>query len=81
MAVGALFRVLYPNAPRRINAYKSSHPHPAVRACLIASSAMARGLCDGSFTPTSLNKIVAESVRNIEDVWADLCLSGQNPLL
>lgn len=79
MAVGALFRVLYPNAPLTINAYKSSHPHPAARACVVASFAMAHGLCDGSFTATSLDKIVAESVGNIEDVWADLCLPGQNP--
>lgn len=40
---------------------------------------MARGLSDGSFTVTSLNSVVAKSVGNIEDVWADLCLSGQNP--
>jgi len=79
MAVGVLFRVLYPDAPRTIRAYKSSHPHPAIRACLVASSAMAFGLGDGTYTPMSLNKIVAESVGNIEEVWADLCLSGQNP--
>ena len=78
-AVGALFRVLYPDAPLTIDAYDSSHPHPAVRACLIASSAMARGLYDGKYTPHLLTRIVAESVGNIEDVWADLCLSGQNP--
>ncbi len=79
MAIGILFRALYPTAPPTLGTYKSSHPHPAVRACLVASSTMARGLRDGSFTSTSLNDIVANSVGNIEDVWADLCLAGQNP--
>jgi len=78
MAIGVLFRALYPSAPCALSADKSSHPHPAVRACLVASSTMARGLHDGSFTSTSLNGIVANSVGNIEGVWADLCLSGQN---
>ncbi len=79
MAIGVLFRALYPAAPRTLSTCNSSHPHPAVRALLVASSTMARGLHDGSFTSTSLNDIVAHSVGNIEDVWADLCLSGQNP--
>lgn len=79
MAIGILFRVLYPSAPRTTSLYKSSHPHPAVRACLVASSTMARGLHEGTVTVESLNSIVAHSIGNIEDVWADLCLSGQNP--
>ena len=37
------------------------------------------GLDDGGHTPASLSKIAAESIGNIEEVWADLCLSGQNP--
>ncbi len=78
-AVGVLFCVLNPSAPRKIDACKSSHPHPAVRACLVASSAMAFGLDDGSYTPASLSKIAGESIGNIEQVWADLCFSGQNP--
>ena len=79
MAAGVLFRVLYPNAPLMISDCRSSHPHPAVRACLVASSAMARCLNDGSFSLDSLQSVAAESVGNIEAVWADLCLSGQNP--
>lgn len=79
MATGVLFRVFYPSASLTIEASKSSHPHPAVRACLIGSSAMARGLHDGSFTAASLARIVEASVGNIEDVWADFCLSGQIP--
>ena len=79
MAIGVLFRALYPSAPFTLATNKSSHPHPAVRACIVASSTMARGLHDGSFTATSLDGIVADSVGNIEDVWADLCLSGQHP--
>lgn len=80
MSIGVLFRALYAIAPRTLDTYKSSHPHPAVRACLVASSTMARGLSDGTFASTSpLNSVVANSVGNIEDVWADLSLSGQNP--
>jgi hypothetical protein len=79
MAVGVLFRVLYPDAPVMISDCRSSHPHPAVRACLVASSAMARGLNNGSFSLASLKNVAAESVGNIEAVWADLCLPGQNP--
>ena len=78
-SIGVLFRALYPTAPIALSTCKSSHPHPAVRAFLVASSTMARGLHDGRFTLASLNYIVANSVGNIEDVWADLCLSGQNP--
>ena len=78
-AVGVLFRVLYPRAPIRISRCKSSHPHPAVRAFLVASSTMARQLADGSVEANALERIVRHSVRNIEDVWADLCLPGQNP--
>lgn len=78
-SIGILFRVLFPTAPRVPTARKSSHPHPGVRACLVASATMARGLRDGRFTPESLDRIVANSVGNIEHVWADLCLSGQNP--
>ena len=71
-AVGVLFCVLNPSAPRKIDACKSSHPHPAVRACLVASSAMAFGLDDGSYTPASLSKIAGESIGNIEEVWAGI---------
>lgn len=78
MAIGVLFRTLYPSAPSVLGADKSSHPHPAVRACLVASSTMARGLHDGSITSMSLNGIVTNSVGNIESVWADLCLTDQN---
>jgi hypothetical protein len=79
VATGTLFRVLYPTAPVKISQFNSTHPHPAVRACLVASSAMAWGVFDGNYTATSLNDIVATSVGNLEDVWADLYLPGQNP--
>jgi hypothetical protein len=79
MAISVLFRVLNPKAPLTIDASNSSHPHPAVRACLVASSAMSWGLDDGIVTDESLSKIAAESVGNIESVWAELCLSDRNP--
>jgi hypothetical protein len=78
-AVGVLFRVLYPTAPRKISECKSSHPHPAVRSCIVASSTMARGLYKGSFSLDLLDRVVAESVGGIEEVWTTLCLSRQNP--
>lgn len=79
MAIGVLFRAVYPRAPVTLGQSNLSHPHPAVRACIIGSCTMARGLFDESFTTTDLADIVKDSVRNIEQVWADLFLPGQNP--
>ena len=79
MAIEAFFRAGSPNAPRSLHTDKLAHPHPAVRSCLVASSTMARGLHDGSFTSASLDGVIAGSVGNIEHVWADLCLSEQIP--
>ncbi len=78
-AVGVLFRVLYPRAPVKIGAHKSSHPHPVVRSCLVASSATARALFNRSITLGTVDKILGVTVRNIEEVWAALLLPGQNP--
>ncbi len=81
-AIGVLFRAMYPRAASTICKYNADvphHPHPAVRACLVAASTMGRGLFDGVFTVPRLEEIVGASVGNIERVWADLCLPGQNP--
>jgi hypothetical protein len=78
IGVGVLFRSLYPKAPARIVQCNSFHPHPAVRACLVASSTMARELFHGYVTSDTLSDIVGDSVRNIEDVWTGLCLPGQH---
>jgi hypothetical protein len=79
MAISTLFRLLFPKALVKISQCKSSHPHPAVRACLVASSTMARGLFGGSYTTDTLDRILAGSVGNLEAVWATLNLPGQNP--
>lgn len=79
MGVGVLFRILYPKAPIKISQCNSSHPHPAVRACLVASSTMARALFDGSVTCVTLNNIMIDSIQNIENVWVAFCLPGQYP--
>jgi hypothetical protein len=79
MAIGILFRVLHPHATANISESKSSHPHPAVRACLVASSTVARAVFAGAITWSRVNDIMKDSVRNIEDVWAGLFLPGHNP--
>ncbi len=79
MAIGILFRVLHPHAGANVNRGKSSHPHPAVRACLVASSTVAHAVFAGAITWSRVEDIMKDSVRNIEDVWADLFLPGQNP--
>ena len=78
-AVAVLFRVLYPFAPSKIDSCDSSHPHPAVRACLVASSTTARALFGRRITVATLNEVIGVAVRNVEDVWADLLLADQNP--
>jgi hypothetical protein len=78
-AIGALFRSLFPDAPVKISDHDSSHPHPAVRACLIAISVMARQSQNGQFSVSNLHEILEGSIGNLEDVWSALCLPGQNP--
>ena len=78
-AVGALFRTLDPMAPATIASHGSSHPHPAVRACVVSCCAVARGLHAGHLTPEDLDTLLGHSVRDVEDTWADLLLPGQNP--
>jgi hypothetical protein len=34
---------------------------------------------NGSYATSSLNGVAGKSIRNLEEVWADLCLPGQNP--
>ena len=57
-AIGILFRVLYPSAPVKISECRSSHPHPAVRSCLVASATMARGAFHGVFSVGLIEGIV-----------------------
>jgi hypothetical protein len=81
VSIGILFRSVYPEPPETINAYEPSHPHPAVRACLTASCAMARLLAKGTVTPVSLDEVMRDSIQNIEETWATLRLPGQSPEL
>jgi hypothetical protein len=78
-SIGGLFRLLYPSAPAEIDERNTFHPHPAVRACLVASSIMARDVHQGKLTERTLEELAAESIGNLEHVWADLCLPGQHP--
>jgi hypothetical protein len=71
-SIGVLFRLLSPDAPRMPR--HGEYPHPAVRACLVASAAMARVVHDGKLTASSLNDIVRASIGNLEEVWANVCL-------
>ncbi|HKI33353.1 MAG TPA: hypothetical protein VKA46_15980, partial [Gemmataceae bacterium] len=79
VTIGALFRLLDPGARTQISKRQSSHPHPAVRACLVGWSTLARGVFDGSFTASAPNEIVANSIGHLEEVWASLFLPGQSP--
>jgi hypothetical protein len=79
VGVAALFRVLYPHAPRKIGVQQLSHPHPAIRAGVVSSCAVARSLADGKWSPSNLDALFSETVGNVESVWADLCLPGQPP--
>jgi hypothetical protein len=78
-ATGVLFRSCYPEAPARLDDSNSSHPHPAVRSCLVAASTMARAHSAGRFSLETLTPIVVDTIGNLETVWAQLCLPGQNP--
>jgi hypothetical protein len=77
VAIGMIFRLLDPNRQRKIKECESSHPHPAIRASLAAASMMARGTFEGRLKSESLNTIAAESIGNLETVWADLFLSDK----
>jgi hypothetical protein len=77
--VGVLFRKLYPHVPVRISAYESSYPHPAVRACVVALATLSRQTASGKVPHESLRKVMEDSIGNLEEVWARLCLPGQNP--
>jgi hypothetical protein len=76
-AVGVLFRILYPLAPANIGPQIYSHPHPAIRAAVVSACSSARLLHDGQLSPDELNTVFGSSVRNVEEVWADLRLPGQ----
>ena len=79
VAVGALFRTLYPSAPLRIGSSKSSHPHPALRACVVCCCAVARAMHGGRLTAEHCDAFLGYTVRSVEDTWADLCLGGSSP--
>jgi hypothetical protein len=77
VAIGTIFRLLDPSRRRKIQESESSHPHPAIRVSLVAASMMARGIFEGSLKSESLNLVAAESIGNLETVWADLFLSDK----
>jgi hypothetical protein len=82
-AVSVLFRVLMKDAHIGEYATHSTHPHPAVRALIVGSSMLARSLESQSLDEESAQPIMdfmfSRSVRNVEDVWAEMSLPGQLP--
>ncbi len=78
-ALGMLFRVFYHGASVDVACSNSTHPHPAVRASLVCSYAFTRAMQRDWTTVSSLGDITAASIRNIEEVWAELILPGQCP--
>lgn len=80
ISTGVIFHITSLKTVRTIDDCKMlSHPHPAVRACLIASSVIARGLDDSKYTSDLVNKVLADSMGHLEDVWVELGLSDQRP--
>lgn len=78
-AIGALFRALNVTAPARIEANKTAHPHPAVRGLIVTCCTVARSLHGKLLAQSEVESALFRSVRNIEDVWVELFLPGQNP--
>jgi hypothetical protein len=79
-AVSVLFRMLYPTAPATIGVAQGTHPHPAVRDFVVGCCILTRGLTEDQLSVAKLDDLLCDSVRNVEEVWADHCLNGQAPL-
>jgi hypothetical protein len=78
-AVSVLFRMFYPKAPATIGAAQGTHPHPAVRDFAVGCFILGRGMAREELSVAKVVDFVRESVRNVEEVWADRCLPGQSP--
>jgi hypothetical protein len=78
-ALGMLFRTFYDGAPSDVKCRDSSHSHPAVRACIACAYILSRAFQTEKGSYASLVDLTSASVRNIEEMWADLLLPGERP--
>jgi hypothetical protein len=78
-AIGVLFRILYDEKTTDVTHSEFEHPHPAVRSCLVCSYTFARAAVTSNAPLISLAECMGVSIRNIEEVWADLLLPGKFP--
>jgi hypothetical protein len=76
-SVGVLFRILDFSAPVEVETYSSDHPHPAVRCFFVVSCAFARAVVTEKLSQDRAIEILFATIRNIEEVWANLMLPGQ----
>ena len=77
-AVSVLFRMLSPTAPATIGAAQETYPHPAVRDFVVGCCILARGMGREQLSVEKVDDLLRDSVRNVEEVWADHCLHGQS---
>lgn len=78
-AVSTLFRMLQPAAPVRVGTAEGTHPHPAVRDFVVGCCTLARGMAQEQLSVAMIDRLLCDSVRNVEEVWARHCLGGEQP--